>query len=77
MISSNELQPQPQTINANIKDNNQIINQPIIEPKIIPETTISTFFNDPFLSDAILKCPDMELPFHKIILCASSKFIYD
>ena len=42
-----------------------------------PETTLLSFFKDPFLTDALLKLPDTDFPFHKIILSASSKFIYE
>ena len=42
-----------------------------------PETTLLSFFKDSFLSDALLKLTDTDLPFHKVILSASSKFIYE
>ena len=80
MISSTEMQnplqqPPQEVPNSQIPIINQ---QPLpTPPKIIPEMTISSFFNEPFLSDAVLKCPDMEFPFHKVVLCAASKFIYD
>ena len=80
MISSTEMQnpfqqPPQEVPNSQIPIINQ---QPLpTPPKIIPEMTISSFVNEPFLSDAVLKCPDMEFPFHKVVLCAASKFIYD
>ena len=80
MISSTEMQnplqqPPQEVPNSQIPIISQ---QPLpTPPKIIPEMTISSFFNEPFLSDAVLKCPDMEFPFHKVVLCAASKFIYD
>ena len=49
----------------------------VVPPKIIPQRTILTFFGDSFLSDALLKSGDIEMKFHKIIMCAGSKYIYD
>ena len=45
-----------------------------MEIPIIPEKTISEFYQNEFLSDAILKIDENELRFHKVILCAASEF---
>ena len=43
---------------------------------IIPEKTISDFYKNEFLSDAILKVEENEIKFHKVILSAASEFLY-
>ena len=48
-----------------------------LEKPIIPERTISYFYGNEFLVDAILKYNDFELPFHKIVLCSASNFLND
>ena len=45
------------------------------DEQIIPERNLLKYVNNPFLSDAILKCDNNEFYFHKIILCASSDYI--
>jgi len=45
------------------------------DEQIIPERNLLKYVNNPFLSDAILKCDNNEYYFHKIILCASSDYI--
>ena len=42
----------------------------------IPEKTISDFYQNDFLADAILKVDENEIKFHKVILCAASEFLY-
>jgi hypothetical protein len=37
---------------------------------------LSNFYGKDFLANAILKVDEFEVPFHKIILCAASDFIY-
>ena len=66
----------------NNKDNqnqneNQINNEKIsfLEKPVIPERTISNYYGNEFLVDAVLKCDDVEIPFHKIVLCSASNFI--
>ena len=43
---------------------------------IIPDKTISDFFQNEFLADAILKVEENDIKFHKVILCAASEFLY-
>ena len=45
------------------------------DEQIIPERNLLKYVNNPFLSDAILKCDNNEFYFHKIILCASCDYI--
>ena len=40
---------------------------PILEKEIIPERNLSHFYGNDFLTDAILKTENFELPFHKIV----------
>ena len=47
-----------------------------LEKPIAPQRTMSDFYGMDFLTDAILKVDDFELPFHKIVLCAASDFLY-
>ena len=67
IISQNQL---PESQNK-IQNNNTIL-----EKSVIPERTLSNFYGKDFLADAILKVDEFEVPFHKIILCAASDFIY-
>ncbi len=46
-----------------------------LEKPIIPERTISNYYGNEFLTDAILKGENFEIPFHKIILCPASNFL--
>ncbi len=46
------------------------------EKPIIPDKTISDFFQNEFLADAILKVDENEIKFHKVVLCAASEFLY-
>ena len=55
----------------------QIPFEQVVPKKIIPQKTILTFFGDSFLCDALLKSDDIEMKFHKIIMCAGSKYIFD
>ncbi len=48
-----------------------------LEKPVIPERTISYFYGNEFLVDAILKYGDFEFPFHKIVLCSASNFLND
>ena len=62
----------------NKRDNeNEIINKKssFLEKPIIPERTISNYYSNEFLTNAILKSENFELPFHKIILCSASDFL--
>ena len=43
---------------------------------IIADKTISDFFQNEFLADAILKVDENEIKFHKVVLCAASEFLY-
>ena len=54
--------------------NKEIINQ--VEKPIIPDKTISDFYQNEFLSDAILKVEENDIKFHKVILCSASEFLY-
>ena len=47
-----------------------------LEKPIAPQRTMSDFYGMDFLTDAILKVDEFELPFHKIVLCAASDFLY-
>ena len=46
------------------------------EKPIIPDKTISDFFQNEFLADGILKVDENEIKFHKVVLCAASEFLY-
>jgi hypothetical protein len=59
-----------------IKENNFKPNI-YLERKFKPDRTISYYYGKDFLSDAILKDDNFELPFHKIILCSASNFLND
>jgi len=59
---------------------NQLQTKDIVPPEdkpIIPEKTISDFYQNDFLTDAILKIDENELKFHKVILCSASEFLYN
>ena len=66
------------TINKNMQETQNKIesNNALLEKSVIPERTLSNFYGKDFLADAILKVDEFEVPFHKIILCAASDFIY-
>ena len=66
------------TINQNIQEtqNKFESNNILLEKSVIPERTLSNFYGKDFLADANLKVDEFEVPFHKIILCAASDFIY-
>ena len=59
------------------ENENEVINNnnSFLEKPIIPERTISNYYSNEFLTDAILKGENFELPFHKIILCSASDFL--
>ena len=68
-------------MNSNIlkSQENQSQKKEIIVPEdkpVIPEKTISDFYQNDFLADAILKVDENEIKFHKVILCAASEFLY-
>jgi hypothetical protein len=74
--------PQNQTQKQNklkFQDNqkNSENNNPFLEKEIIPDRTMSYFYGNNFLTDAILKTEEFEIPFHKIVLCSASDFIYN
>ena len=71
-IPQNQNQNQPK--NQNNSENNN--NNPFLTKEIIPERTMSHFYGNEFLADAILKTEEFELPFHKIVLSAASDFLY-
>ena len=59
---------------------NQLQTKDIVPPEdkpIIREITISDFYQNDFLTDAILKIDENELKFHKVILCSASEFLYN
>ena len=58
-----------------IPKNSENIN-PFLEKEITPERTMSHFYGNDFLTDAILKTEEFEIPFHKVILSAASDFLY-
>ena len=76
MNSINKL-PQNQTQTQNILNykNSENIN-PFLEKEILPERTMSYFYGNDFLTDAILKTEEFEIPFHKIVLCSASDFLF-
>ena len=86
---SPQISPQYNNLNPrNIQSNSNFIKIPesqlqtkeVIPPEdkpIIPEKTISDFYQNEFLSDAILKLEENELKFHKVILCSASEFLYN
>ena len=59
------------------ENENEVINNnnSFLEKPIIPERTISNYYSNEFLTDAILKGENFELAFHKIILCSASDFL--
>ena len=90
-INLRNIQNVPSNYNTYNSQNNQI-NQNLIksqesqtqkkeitpkeESQIIPEKTISDFYQNDFLADAILKLDENEIKFHKVILSAASEFLY-
>ena len=60
----------------NQKNSENTNNNPFLTKEIIPERTMSHFYGNDFLTDAILKTDEFELPFHKIVLSAASDFLY-
>ena len=68
-INMNLMKPQENQSQTNIKNVQE-------EKPIIPDKTISDFFQNEFLADAILKVDENEIKFHKVILCAASEFLY-
>ena len=68
--NNNSLNPSQTKVQENQKNN------PFLEKEILPERTLSHFYGNDFLTDAILKTEEFEVPFHKIILCAASDFLY-
>ena len=90
-INLRNIQNVPSNYNTYTNPNNQI-NQNLLksqesqtqkkeiipkeEPPITPEKTISDFYQNDFLADAILKVDENEIKFHKVILSAASEFLY-
>ena len=65
-----------QSLRKQINENEIINNQnSFLEKAIIPERTISNYYGNDFLTDAILKGENFELSFHRIILCPASDFL--
>ena len=67
-------------INTNANQNNiqESINKNLfLEKEIIPTRTIPYFFLNDYLSDAILKFDNNEIPFHKLIISSASDFFFD
>ena len=63
--------------NKDIQNQTKIENKnPFLDKDIIPERTLSHFYGTQFLTDAILKVDEYEIPFHKVVLCAASDFMY-
>ena len=67
--------------NINSNNNNQITQKenknPFLDKDIIPPRTIPYFFLSDYLSDAILKFDNNEIPFHKIIISSASDFFFE
>jgi hypothetical protein len=59
-------------IQNQIKENKN----PFLDKEIIPERSLSHFYGTQFLTDAILKVDEYEIPFHKVVCCAASDFLY-
>ena len=88
-INLRNIQNVPSNYNTYTNQNNQI-NQNLLksqesqtqkkeiipkeEPPITPDKTISDFYQNDFLADAILKVDENEIKFHKVILSAASEF---
>ena len=70
-INNTNIPQNQKNIQKNIDNNNKIL-----EKEIIPERNLSHFYGNDFLTDAILKTEEFELPFHKIVLCSASDFLY-
>ena len=70
-IPPNKTQTKNKDNQKNEENNNLFLNK-----EIIPERTMSHFYGSQFLTDAILKVDEQEIPFHKIVLCAASDFLY-
>ena len=65
-------------INTNTNQNNiQEKKNSFLNKEIIPTREIPYFFLNDFLSDAILKFDNNEIPFHKIIISSASDFFFD
>ena len=66
-----ELNQNP-SINQNIQPQEQEV---IKERPIIPSKDILYFYNNIHLSDSTLKYNEIELPFHRVVLCSASNYI--
>ena len=80
MYSSNINNININNINTNANQNNiqENINKNLfLEKEIIPTRTIPYFFLNDYLSDAILKFDNNEIPFHKLIISSASDFFFD
>ena len=65
-------------INTNTNQNNiQEKKNSFLNKEIIPTREIPYFFLNDYLSDAILKFDNNEIPFHKIIISSASDFFFD
>jgi hypothetical protein len=71
-------QTPPQEINQtpSINQNNQFQEKPVIEENpIVPSKDLLMFFNNSHLTDSVLKLNDIEIPFHRVVLCSASEYI--
>ena len=60
---------------SNIPQEEKSPNEEFLNSPILPERTLSSFYGKDFLSDAILKTEEFEIPFHKLVLCSASNFL--
>ena len=81
-LNPSQFDQNPSTINQTPQENqNPSINQTIQEKEvikehpIIPSKDILYFYNNIHLSDSILKYNEIELPFHRVVLCSASNYI--
>ena len=70
-LSQNQIKTQNNLNYKNTENNN-----PFLEKEILPDRTMSYFYGNDFLTDAILKTEAFEIPFHKILLSSASDFLF-
>jgi len=63
-------------INSNTDNNNNKLNQ-VEKNEIKTNRNIPYFFLNDYLSDAVLKFEQNEIPFHKVIISSASDFFFD
>ena len=75
--NQSKFQKRNKEIEIERENKNELINKhhSFLEREVTPERTISNYYGNEFLADALLKGDNFEIPFHKIILCPASNFL--